>query len=130
MLAQQPAAQVPADARRPGDPLTWGVIASPVWQTRSRTFTLASAMPPVRVIAYYRKGAIPLSAAPSTPVVIAMEVVPVAGRDSMLLNLSGAHGPFFTRNIVRLTDSSGNTGVGEVPGGEPIRQTLEDAKPM
>ena len=46
----------------------------------------------------------------------------------MLLNLSGAHGPFFTRNLVILTDSDGNTGVGEVPGGEPIRRTLEDAR--
>jgi glucarate dehydratase len=45
----------------------------------------------------------------------------------MLLNLSGAHGPFFTRNLVILTDSSGCIGVGEVPGGESIRQTLEDA---
>lgn len=45
----------------------------------------------------------------------------------MLLNLSGAHGPFFTRNILVLTDNAGNTGIGEVPGGEKIRQTLEDA---
>jgi glucarate dehydratase len=59
-----------------------------------------------------------------------MEVIPVAGRDSMLLNLSGAHGPFFTRNIVILTDNSGHTGVGETPGGEKIRQTLEDARPL
>lgn len=57
-----------------------------------------------------------------------MKVIPVAGRDSMLLNLSGAHAPYFTRNIVIMTDSIGNTGVGEVPGGEKIRQTLEDAK--
>jgi glucarate dehydratase len=57
-----------------------------------------------------------------------MTVVPVAGHDSMLLNLSGAHGPYFTRNIVILTDSEGNTGVGEVPGGEPIRRTLCDAR--
>jgi glucarate dehydratase len=57
-----------------------------------------------------------------------MKVVPVAGQDSMLLNLSGAHAPFFTRNLVILTDSDGNTGVGEVPGGEPIRRTLEDAR--
>lgn len=64
----------------------------------------------------------------STPVVRDMKVVPVAGHDSMLLNLSGAHGPFFTRNLVILTDSDGNTGVGEVPGGEPIRRTLEDAR--
>jgi glucarate dehydratase len=57
-----------------------------------------------------------------------MQVVPVAGRDSMLLNLSGAHGPFFTRNLVILKDNAGHTGVGEVPGGEKIRQALEDAR--
>lgn len=66
----------------------------------------------------------------STPVVRDMRVVPIAGHDSMLLNLSGAHGPFFTRNLVILTDSDGNTGVGEVPGGEPIRRTLEDARAL
>ncbi|MCL5741615.1 MAG: glucarate dehydratase [Betaproteobacteria bacterium] len=66
----------------------------------------------------------------STPIVTHMQVVPVAGRDSMLLNLSGAHGPYFTRNLVILTDSSGHTGVGEVPGGEKIRQTLEDARAL
>jgi glucarate dehydratase len=63
----------------------------------------------------------------STPTVTALRAIPVAGRDSMLLNLSGAHGPFFTRNLLVLTDSAGRTGVGEVPGGEKIRQTLEDA---
>jgi glucarate dehydratase len=66
----------------------------------------------------------------STPVVTRMQVVPVAGHDGMLLNLSGVHGPFFTRNIVILTDSAGRTGVGEVPGGEKIRQTLEDARAL
>jgi glucarate dehydratase len=64
------------------------------------------------------------------PRITEMLVIPVAGRDSMLLNLSGAHGPFFTRNLVLLKDSAGHTGVGEVPGGERIRQTLEDAKPF
>lgn len=59
-----------------------------------------------------------------------MRVVPVAGQDSMLLNLSGAHGPYFTRNIVILTDSAGHTGVGEVPGGERIQQTLNEAQPL
>ena len=59
-----------------------------------------------------------------------MQVVPVAGYDSMLLNLCGAHAPFFTRNIVILEDSLGNTGRGEVPGGEGIRQTLEAAVPL
>ncbi|MCP1830519.1 glucarate dehydratase [Bradyrhizobium sp. USDA 4532] len=64
------------------------------------------------------------------PVVTAMEVIPVAGRDGMLLNLSGAHAPFFTRNLVILTDNSGHTGVGEVPGGEKIKKTLEDASDL
>ena len=62
-----------------------------------------------------------------TPTVTGIKVVPVAGRDSMLLNLSGAHGPFFTRNLVILTDSTGATGLGEVPGNERIRATLEEA---
>jgi glucarate dehydratase len=48
----------------------------------------------------------------------------------MLLNLSGAHGPFFTRNIVILKDSAGRTGIGEVPGGEGIRKTLEATRPL
>jgi len=64
------------------------------------------------------------------PIVTELQVIPVAGRDSMLLNLSGAHGPFFTRNIVILRDSAGHTGVGEVPGGESIRKTIDDARPL
>ena len=64
---------------------------------------------------------------PHGPVVRSFRVVPVAGRDPMLLNLSGAHGPFFTRNLFIATDSAGHTGVGEVPGGEKIRSTLEEA---
>ena len=66
----------------------------------------------------------------STPLITGLQVIPVAGRDAMLLNLSGAHGPYFTRNILILTDNAGRTGVGEVPGGEKIRQTLEDAKAL
>ena len=57
-----------------------------------------------------------------SPIVTAMTVIPVAGRDSMLLNLSGAHGPFFTRNVVILTDSSGATGIGEVSIERPSEQ--------
>ncbi len=64
------------------------------------------------------------------PIVTHLQVIPVAGHDSMLLNLSGAHGPFFTRNIVILKDSAGHIGVGEVPGGERIRETLEDARSL
>ncbi|MEU4292570.1 enolase C-terminal domain-like protein [Kribbella sp. NPDC026596] len=59
--------------------------------------------------------------------IASVEVVPVAGYDSMLLNLSGAHGPFFTRNVVIVTDNSGNTGLGEVPGGEKIASTIREA---
>jgi glucarate dehydratase len=65
-----------------------------------------------------------------TPLVTGMRVVPVAGHDSMLLNLSGAHAPFFTRNVVLLMDNAGHTGVGEVPGGEKIRRVLEEAQPL
>ena len=64
------------------------------------------------------------------PTVTSLRVVPVAGRDSMLLNLSGAHGPWFTRNVVLLEDSAGNVGLGEVPGGEAIRRTIEDAREL
>jgi len=66
----------------------------------------------------------------SSPKVTEMRVVPVAGQDDMLLNLSGAHAPFFTRNIVIVRDNAGHIGVGEVPGGEHIRQTLEDARQL
>jgi glucarate dehydratase len=65
-----------------------------------------------------------------TPSVTSMRVVPVAGHDGMLLNLSGAHAPFFTRNVVLLTDNAGHTGVGEVPGGGKIRRVLEESKAL
>ncbi|WP_055129656.1 glucarate dehydratase [Pseudomonas mediterranea] len=68
--------------------------------------------------------------ASKAPIITSMQIVPVAGHDGMLLNLSGAHGPFFTRNVVILQDNAGRTGVGEVPGGERIRQTLEDARAL
>ncbi len=64
------------------------------------------------------------------PLVKTMRVIPVAGRDSMLLNLSGAHAPFFIRNLVVITDTSGHVGVGEVPGGESIRRVLEESRSL
>jgi L-alanine-DL-glutamate epimerase-like enolase superfamily enzyme len=74
------------------------------------------------------------SSIPSTispPIVTQLRVVPVAGHDSMPMNLSGAHGLlFFTRNLLILRDSAGNTGLGEVPGGDKIRQAIEDARPL
>ena len=66
----------------------------------------------------------------SSPTVTSMRVIPVAGHDGMLLNLSGAHAPYFTRNLVLLTDSAGRTGAGEVPGGEKIRQALEQSQSL
>ncbi|CAM5473587.1 glucarate dehydratase OS=Streptomyces glaucescens OX=1907 GN=gudD PE=3 SV=1 [Streptomyces glaucescens] len=64
------------------------------------------------------------------PVVTRCTVYPVAGRDSMLLNLSGAHAPYFTRNVLVVEDSEGRTGLGEVPGGEEITRTLREAVPL
>ncbi|ORM52697.1 glucarate dehydratase [Pantoea conspicua] len=66
----------------------------------------------------------------SSPVITEMQVIPVAGYDSMLLNIGGAHNACFTRNIVVLTDSAGHTGVGEAPGGDTIYQTLVEAIPQ
>ena len=68
--------------------------------------------------------------AADTPAIVDMQVIPVAGRDSMLLNLAGAHGPFFTRNIVVLKDSANRTGIAEIPGSEAIRGTLERMRPL
>ena len=65
-----------------------------------------------------------------TPIITGLRVIPVAGEDSMLLNLSGAHAAHFTRNIVMLTDSAGNTGAGEVPGGEKIHKVLEATREL
>ncbi|WP_323666020.1 enolase C-terminal domain-like protein [Pectobacterium punjabense] len=65
----------------------------------------------------------------TTPVITDMKVIPVAGYDSMLLNIGGAHGAYFTRNLVILTDSAGHTGVGEAPGGDVIYNTLVEAIP-
>jgi glucarate dehydratase len=65
-----------------------------------------------------------------TPRILSVRAIPVAGQDSMLLNLSGAHAPFFTRNLAIIEDDSGHTGIGEVPGGEAIRRTIEEAGPL
>jgi glucarate dehydratase len=66
----------------------------------------------------------------SIPTITEMKVIPVAGYDSMLLSLSGAHSPFFTRNLVILKDSAGHTGVGEVHGGDAITRALEGYIPL
>ena len=63
-----------------------------------------------------------------SPTITKMEVWPVAGQDCMELNLSGAHAPYFTRNVVVLYADNGETGVGEVPGGQKITKALEECK--
>lgn len=65
-----------------------------------------------------------------TPVVVDMQVIPVAGHDSMLMTLSGAHGPFFTRNLVILKDSAGHTGIGEIHGGDYTCDALTSCIPL
>ena len=71
----------------------------------------------------------PFSSVSGAPAIATVRVIPVAGHDSMLLNLSGAHGPFFTRNLVIVTDSAGHVGVGEIPGGAAIAKVIDDAEP-
>lgn len=66
----------------------------------------------------------------ATPTIVSMTTIPVAGHDSMLFNIGGAHHPCFTRNIVILKDNAGHTGVGEAPGGEIIRKTLMSFAPL
>ncbi|KFI07168.1 enolase C-terminal domain-like protein [Massilia sp. BSC265] len=66
----------------------------------------------------------------ASPTVTEMRVIPVAGMDSMLLNLCGAHAPYFTRILVLLKDSAGNTGMGEVPGSSGILRALERLVPL
>ena len=65
-----------------------------------------------------------------SPVIQKMEVWPVAGKDCMELNLSGAHAPYFTRNVVVLYADNGEMGVGEVPGGKKITAALEECIPL
>jgi len=64
------------------------------------------------------------------PVITSMEVMPVAGYDSMLMTLSGAHAPVFTRNLVILRDSFGHTGIGEIHGGDYTKESLEAFIPL
>ncbi len=65
-----------------------------------------------------------------TPVITEMLVIPVAGRDSMLMTLSGAHAPFFTRNLVIIRDSAGHTGLGEIHGGDYTCEVLKSCVPL
>lgn len=64
------------------------------------------------------------------PTVKSMRVVPIAGYDSFLLNLSGGHAPWFVRCVVILEDSAGNQGVGEIPSSEGILKGLEQCRAL
>ena len=65
-----------------------------------------------------------------TPIITEMQVIPVAGYDSMLMTLSGAHGPFFTRNLVILKDSAKHMGIGEIHGGDYTCESLKAMIPF
>lgn len=66
----------------------------------------------------------------SSPVITKMQVIPIAGYDSMLMTLSGAHAPCFTRNLVILFDSAGHTGIGEIHGGDYTCDCLNAVRPL
>ena len=66
----------------------------------------------------------------TTPIVTEMQVIPVAGYDSMLMTLSGAHAPWFTRNIVIIKDNAGHTGIGEIHGGDYTCDALTSVIPL
>lgn len=59
-----------------------------------------------------------------------MRVVPVAGYDGFLLNLSGGHAPWFIRSVVVMEDNAGRIGVGEVPATKGILDTLERCREL
>lgn len=65
-----------------------------------------------------------------SPVIKSMRILPVAGYDSMLLNIGGAHNCYFTRILVILTDSAGHTGVGETPCHASTLHLLEELRPL
>ena len=66
----------------------------------------------------------------NTPIIKEMQVIPVAGYDSMLMTLSGAHAPCFTRKLVVLHDNAGHTGIGEIHGGDYTCDCLNAMKPL
>lgn len=65
-----------------------------------------------------------------SPIITSMQVIPVAGYDSMLMTLSGAHAPCFTRNLVILNDNAGHMGVGEIHGGDYTCDSLNAVRPL
>ncbi|WP_183324995.1 enolase C-terminal domain-like protein [Halomonas cerina] len=64
------------------------------------------------------------------PKIKSMRVVPVAGYDGFLLNLSGGHAPWFIRCVLILEDDAGNQGVGEIPSSDGILKGLEQCRSL
>lgn len=64
------------------------------------------------------------------PTIKTMRVVPVAGHDGFLLNLSGGHAPWFIRCVVILEDAAGNQGIGEIPSSAGILKGLEQCREL
>jgi glucarate dehydratase len=64
------------------------------------------------------------------PTIKKMRVVPVAGYDGFLLNLSGGHAPWFIRCVLILEDDAGNQGVGEIPSSDGIIKGLEQCRSL
>ena len=60
--------------------------------------------------------------------ITAVRITPIALPDPPILAASGAHGPYFLRNVIELETNAGITGIGETRGGESITQTLNAAR--
>ncbi|KAA0010631.1 glucarate dehydratase [Billgrantia pellis] len=64
------------------------------------------------------------------PKIKKLRIVPVAGYDGFLLNLSGGHAPWFIRCVVILEDDAGHQGVGEIPSSAGILKGLEQCRSL
>ncbi len=60
--------------------------------------------------------------------ITAVRITPIALPDPPILAASGAHGPYFLRNVIELETNAGITGIGETRGGEAVTQSLEAAR--
>jgi len=60
--------------------------------------------------------------------ITAVRVTPIALPDPPILAASGAHGPYFLRNVIELETNAGITGIGETRGGEGTTKALNDAR--
>jgi glucarate dehydratase len=61
--------------------------------------------------------------------ITAVRVTPIALPDPPILAASGAHGPYFLRNVLEFETNAGITGIGETRGGETLTNALRAAIP-